>query len=452
MEKIHVAIVGCGYWGRKLMAEYLLSNNCELSAMCDLKDEYIPKDFKGKRYTDFVKLAEDEEIDAVHIATPNQTHYSLAKLFLSHGKHVLVEKPFTLSSRDAIELIDLAASKNLVLKVGHIFRFDNCVRKAKEIIDSGKLGRVQMAKFMWMTQLRPLPPDRDVIYDLSPHPIDIANNLFGEWPITARANAKSVIRGKEGLEEYANLFLEFPSGIFASIEVSWISLDGSKVRKFEIMGSTKNLITDTVEHKITLYDPSNGAYEDVPVVPNNTMKEEIEDFINSINGLPGVNNSAFIGYKTVEVLEQATRRSSKYSLIKDAIFGEGTRVYDQVNLYKCRIGKNCKIDSFVYIEEDVTIGDNCKIRPHVFIPTGVTIGNNVFIGPGVIFTNDKHPKVHGEWKLERTIVEDDVSIGAGAVILPDITIGKGAMIGAGAVVTKNVKPGEVVVGNPAIMR
>lgn len=142
-------------------------------------------------------------------------------------------------------------------------------------------------------------------------------------------------------------------------------------------------------------------------------------------------------------------RKQKYSVTVDCEIGEGTVIYDQVNLYKCKIGRNCKIDAFVYIEERVEIGDECKIRPFVFIPTGVKIGNRVFIGPGVIFTNDKYPKVKGEWELKETIVEDDVSIGAGAVILPGVKIGKGAIIGAGTVVTKDVPPNAVVAGNPA---
>ena len=144
-------------------------------------------------------------------------------------------------------------------------------------------------------------------------------------------------------------------------------------------------------------------------------------------------------------------RKQRYSVIVDCELGDGTVIYDQVNLYKCKIGKNCKIDAFVYIEEGVEIGDECKIRPFVFIPTGVKIGNRVFIGPGVIFTNDKYPRVKGGWELKETIVEDDVSIGAGAVILPGVKIGKGAMIGAGAVVTEDVPPNAVVVGNPARM-
>ena len=143
------------------------------------------------------------------------------------------------------------------------------------------------------------------------------------------------------------------------------------------------------------------------------------------------------------------KRKTKYSVIKDAVIGEATVIHDQVNLFKCVIGKNCKIDSFVYIEEEVVIGDSCKIRPFVFIPTGVTIEDNVFIGPNVTFTNDKYPKAQGEWELFRTRVQKGVSIGANSVILPGVTIGEGALVGAGSVVTKNVPKEAVVAGNPA---
>jgi UDP-2-acetamido-3-amino-2,3-dideoxy-glucuronate N-acetyltransferase len=139
----------------------------------------------------------------------------------------------------------------------------------------------------------------------------------------------------------------------------------------------------------------------------------------------------------------------KFSVIEDAVIGEGTVLHDHVNLYKCRIGRRCKIDSFVYIEEGVVVGDDCKIRPFVFIPTGVTIEDHVFIGPNVTFTNDLYPKVHGEWKLLETRVKQGASIGANSVVLPGVTIGKNALIGAGCVVSKDVPENAVVVGNPA---
>lgn len=113
-----------------------------------------------------------------------------------------------------------------------------------------------------------------------------------------------------------------------------------------------------------------------------------------------------------------------------------------------RFGAGCTVHSHTWIGA-VTIGMDCKIQAFAFIPDGVTIGNRVFIGPHVCFTNDKHPHATGEWKQLQTVVEDEASIGAGAVILPGIRIGKGATVGAGSVVTKDVPPGATVKGNPA---
>ena len=143
------------------------------------------------------------------------------------------------------------------------------------------------------------------------------------------------------------------------------------------------------------------------------------------------------------------RSRPKYSILKNSRIAESSRVYDQVNLYGCTVGKNTKIDAFVYVEEGVTIGDNCKIRPFVFIPTGVTIEDNVFIGPSVTFTNDKYPKAHGEWKLLETRVKSFASIGARSVINPGVTIGEHALVGSGSVVTRDIPDNAVAFGNPA---
>lgn len=147
--------------------------------------------------------------------------------------------------------------------------------------------------------------------------------------------------------------------------------------------------------------------------------------------------------------ENETVSKSKFSIITKAEVGEGTIVRDHVNLFKCKIGKNCKIESFVYIEEGVVIGDNCKIKPYVFIPTGVTIEDDVFVGPNVAFTNDKYPRVKGDWTLLKTFVGRGSSIGANTVILPGVRIGRNVMVGAGSVVTSNIPDDAVVSGNPA---
>lgn len=143
------------------------------------------------------------------------------------------------------------------------------------------------------------------------------------------------------------------------------------------------------------------------------------------------------------------QKAPLYSLINGAEIGEGTRVFDQVNIFKCKVGKNCKIESYVYIEEGVIIGNNCKVKPFVYIPTGVIIEDNVFIGPNVTFTNDKYPRAQGEWNLLPTTVKKGASIGANTVIVPGVTIGEEAMVGAGSVVTKDVPSRAVVAGNPS---
>lgn len=140
---------------------------------------------------------------------------------------------------------------------------------------------------------------------------------------------------------------------------------------------------------------------------------------------------------------------AQYHVIEGCTIGAGTIVRNYVHLVKCTIGRDCKIGTFVEIQKDVHIGDRCKIEPFAFIPMGVTIGNEVFVGPHACFTNDRQPRATGDWELTPTIIEDGASIGARAVILPGVRVGKKAMVGAGAVVTKDVPAGKLVVGNPA---
>jgi UDP-2-acetamido-3-amino-2,3-dideoxy-glucuronate N-acetyltransferase len=140
---------------------------------------------------------------------------------------------------------------------------------------------------------------------------------------------------------------------------------------------------------------------------------------------------------------------AKYHRIEDASIGEDTIVRDYVNLYGCKVGKGCKIAAYAEIQRGVVIGDRCKIEAFAFIPTGVTIEDEVFVGPHACFTNDKVPRAVGDWSVVPTVVKKGASIGANATILCGVTIGERAIVGAGAVVTKDVPAGAVVVGCPA---
>ena len=140
-----------------------------------------------------------------------------------------------------------------------------------------------------------------------------------------------------------------------------------------------------------------------------------------------------------------------HALCDSVNIGENTRVWAFVHILSgAVIGSDCNICDFVFIENNVVIGNNVTIKSGVQIWDGITIGNNVFVGPNVTFTNDKHPKSgNRNFVLGSTTVMDGVSIGANATIMPGLTLGENSVIGAGSVVTKNVAPMAIVVGNPA---
>ena len=146
------------------------------------------------------------------------------------------------------------------------------------------------------------------------------------------------------------------------------------------------------------------------------------------------------------------------SIAADVKLGENVKLARFINLYGCSVGDNTKIGTFVEIQKNASVGRNCKISSHSFICEGVVIEDNVFIGHGVMFINDSYPRAtigdgklqtEADWKVERTLIRKGASIGSGATILPNITIGENALIGAGSVVTKDVPANAVVAGNPA---
>ena len=145
------------------------------------------------------------------------------------------------------------------------------------------------------------------------------------------------------------------------------------------------------------------------------------------------------------------------SIAPDVKLGKGVKLSKFINLYGCTIGEDTKIGAFVEIQKNASVGRQCKISSHTFVCEGVTIEDNVFIGHGVMFINDIYPRAtangqlqtEADWKVERTVIKAGASIGTGATILANITIGENAIVGAGSVVTKNVPANTIVGGNPA---
>ena len=142
----------------------------------------------------------------------------------------------------------------------------------------------------------------------------------------------------------------------------------------------------------------------------------------------------------------------------DVKLGKDVKLAKFINLYGCDIGDETKIGAFVEIQKHASVGRRCKISSHTFICEGVTIEDHVFIGHGVMFINDSYPRATtpggelqtaADWKVEKTIVKKGASIGTGATVLANVTIGERAIVGAGSVVTRDVPPDTIVIGNPA---
>jgi UDP-2-acetamido-3-amino-2,3-dideoxy-glucuronate N-acetyltransferase len=154
-----------------------------------------------------------------------------------------------------------------------------------------------------------------------------------------------------------------------------------------------------------------------------------------------------------------TRKVSPNVILgKNVVLGRDVKLADFINLYGCTIGDGTKIGPFVEIQKNAFIGKNCKIQSHSFICEGVTIEDEAFVGHGVMFINDKYPRsttesggmqTEADWKVVPTLIKRRASIGSNATILCGITVGEGAIVGAGSVVTEDVPPETIVAGNPA---
>ena len=149
---------------------------------------------------------------------------------------------------------------------------------------------------------------------------------------------------------------------------------------------------------------------------------------------------------------------SNRKVASSVVLGENVSLQDFINLYGCRIGDNTKIGPFVEIQKNVTVGRNCKIQSHSFLCEGVNIEDEVFVGHGVMFINDRYPRsatasgalqTETDWQVVPTVIKKGASIGSNATILCGVTVGEGAIVGAGSVVTKDVPPHTIVAGNPA---
>jgi predicted dehydrogenase len=252
---IKLGVIGCGYWGPNLIRNFAENEKAEVVWLCDL-DEKRLAGFK-RRYptvktsTNFQDLIDDDNLDAIVIATPVSTHYKFAKTALESGKHIFVEKPFTDSISNAEELVQIAESKGLNIFVDHIFLYTGAVRKIKTLIDSGELGdllyfdstRVNLGLFQ---------KDINVVWDLAPHDFSIMDYLIGREPKQISAIGSSHIN--PNIENVAYVVCKFDDEFIAHYHFNWLS--PVKIRQTLIAGTKKMIIFDDNEpsEKLKIYD------------------------------------------------------------------------------------------------------------------------------------------------------------------------------------------------------
>jgi len=255
MKEINAGIIGCGYWGPNLIRNFNDNHHTCLKYACDLNAERVHR--IKLRYphiqttTDYKDLLRDKDLEAVAIATPVFTHYKLVKEALDAGKHVLVEKPFTATVREAEKLVDLAASKGLVLLVDHTFIYTGAIKKIKDFISAGDLGEMFYFDSV-RVNLGLFQHDVNVIWDLAPHDLSIMDFIVGEEPASVVATGAS--HTPRGLEDVAYVTVKFKNSLIAHFHVNWMS--PVKIRKIIIGGSKKMVVFDDLDpaEKIKIYD------------------------------------------------------------------------------------------------------------------------------------------------------------------------------------------------------
>ena len=320
---IRIGIIGYGYWGPVVARNFQATEGCQLVAVCDANpaaQERARKALPGIQVTgDASEIVRSPHIDAVAVITPVWTHFEFAKAALENNKHVFVEKPFTASSSEASQLIDLAAAKKLQIMVDHTFLFTGAVRKIRQLIDQGVLGKLFYYDSS-RVNLGLFQHDVNVIWDLAPHDLAIMNYLMDVEPESVSATGQCHLNGQEDMA-YVTIYF---SSMLAHISVNWLS--PVKVRTTMIGGEKKMVVWNDMEadEKIKVYDKGvdivnrQGVYDLlvsyrsgdiwVPKVDQTeALKLEAKYFVECIEKNETPFNDGVAGLRVVRLLEAAAQ-------------------------------------------------------------------------------------------------------------------------------------------------
>ena len=253
-RSLGIGVVGLGYWGPNLVRNLAEAPAFDLAFLCDVRPK--PLDALSRRYpgvpctTDFEEMLADESLDAVAIATPVSTHFSLAMAALNAGKNVFVEKPLAASSEEVEQLTAVAKENGLVLMPGHTFLYSPAVTTIKALIDSGELGEIYFISSS-RVNLGLHQPDVSVVWDLGPHDFSILRYWLDALPLEVSAVSRSCLL--PDVPDVSFINLRYPSGTVAHVELSWLA--PSKLRRTAIVGSEKMVVYDDAANEpVRIFD------------------------------------------------------------------------------------------------------------------------------------------------------------------------------------------------------
>jgi len=255
VSPVRIGAVGFGYWGPNIVRSVARIPEAELVAVCDASEANRAKAaaaYPGVPTVDSLdRLLADFELDAVVIAAPAPRHFAMASQVLEAGKHCFVEKPLTLTSAEAHELVRVAEARKLTLMVGHLMEYHGAIEYLRDIVASGELGEI-LYVYAQRLNLGKVRSEENAFWSLAPHDVSMVLFLLGEAPHRVSANGASYLH--EGVEDVVFANLHFPSGKTANIHVSW--LDPHKTRKITLVGSKKMAVFDDMEptDKVWIYD------------------------------------------------------------------------------------------------------------------------------------------------------------------------------------------------------
>jgi len=325
---IRFGVIGYGYWGPNIVRNLRGLESTQVVAVCDKSEAALRRAkqaFPEIRLTnDASELLESPEIDAVAVITPVWTHFDLAKNALKNGKHVFVEKPFTATSAQAEELINIAEQRNLQIMVDHTFLFTGAVKKIRQLIDEQVLGKLYYYDST-RVNLGLFQHDVDVLWDLAPHDLSIVDYVIGERPEAIVATGEKHLNG---LTDVAYLTVYFPDNVIAHINVNWLS--PVKVRTTLIGGEKKMLVWNDLEvdEKIKVYDRGvnmttrEGVYNLLvsyrsgdmwapKVEACEALRAELAYFVECVQNGEAPINDGLAGLRIVRMLEAAQESLSR---------------------------------------------------------------------------------------------------------------------------------------------